>query len=141
MTLAFDQVNWLAVLVAGVAAFLLGGVWYTALFGKQRVQLLGYSEAKLKEMQAKCPPPVFFGTMFVCYLVVALVVALVAHGAQVTSATGGMLLGFLLWLGPAAAIGLTGHIACDHRCGVYVIDASFQLVFLVMMGAIIGGWR
>jgi hypothetical protein len=34
------EINWLAVLAAGVAFFLLGAVWYSVLFGKKWAQLL-----------------------------------------------------------------------------------------------------
>ena len=34
MTSDFDSFNIWAVLTAGVAAFMIGGAWYTALFGK-----------------------------------------------------------------------------------------------------------
>ena len=34
MPFKFDEINLLAVLVAGLATFFLGGLWYTALFGK-----------------------------------------------------------------------------------------------------------
>ncbi len=43
----FKAINYWAVLVSAVATFLVGGLWYTALFGKQRTELLGYSDAVL----------------------------------------------------------------------------------------------
>jgi hypothetical protein len=55
------RVNFLAVLVAGLAAFFIGGLWYTVLFGKLWVKLHGYSEEKIKQMQASMSPPRFFG--------------------------------------------------------------------------------
>jgi hypothetical protein len=35
MTLKFSEINYLAVIVAALVAFGVGGVWYTAMFGKQ----------------------------------------------------------------------------------------------------------
>ena len=137
----FGEINWWAVLVAAFAVFMLGGLWYTALFGKLWVRLNGYSEEKVKEMQAKRPPPVFFGIMMGSYLLLAVVVALLMTDFHTNSAGQGAMLGFLLWLGPAVAIGLTGFIASDKPFGVFLIDGSYQLIFLVMMGAILGGWR
>jgi hypothetical protein len=71
MPFKFDNINYLAVVTAGLATFFLGAVWYTALFGKMWVQLTGYSDEKLKQLQAKRPPPLFFGGMIVCYLVMS----------------------------------------------------------------------
>jgi hypothetical protein len=140
MSINFSQVNIWAVAVAAGATFMLGGLWYTALFGAKRVALCGHSQEKLAEMQKMYPPPIFFGLMLICYILVALVFAVIAGAIGVITVTGGVGLGLLLWVGPVAAVGLTGHIATDKPLGVFLIDASFQLVFLVMMGAIIGAW-
>ncbi len=134
------EINYLAVLVAGLAAFFLGGVWYQALFGKTWVKLHGYTEEKKKEIQARRPPPIFFGGMIVCYLVVAFALALVLTHFD-HSALHGALLGALIWLGPVAGIGMTAYIASDHPFGLYLIDQSFNLIALVVMGAILGAWH
>lgn len=139
--LDWTHTNIWAVLVAAVATFLLGAVWYAALFGRQWAALNGYTPEKTKEMQAKRPPPVFFGTMLLCYTLLALVLSLLTHALGVTTAVGGGVLGLLLWLGPNAAVKMTDHIASDKPLGVFAIDSSFQLIYLVMMGAIIGAWR
>jgi len=141
MPFHLDGVNFLAVLVSALVAFLVGGAWYTALFGKFWVKLHGYTPEQVKEMQARRPPPVFFGGMFVSYLVLALVVALLLTGLQEKTLLAGVALGVLLWVGPAAAIAFTGHLAGDKPLAVYLIDVGCQLVYLVLMGAILGAWR
>ena len=137
----FDHINYWAVLVAGIATFFLGAVWYMALFGKLWCRLSGFSPEKQKEMQTAGPPHVFFGTMIGSYLVLSWVVAVLAAWIGVSTAMAGSALGFFLWLGPALCIGLTSYIANDRKFGVYVIDLAYQLVFLVMTGAIVGGWH
>lgn len=141
MKLDLSNINWLAVLVAAFATFLLGGVWYTALFGKLWQRLHGYSDEKVKAMQKARPPHIFFGVMIISYLLLAAVIAVLFSSLGVSSALAGTTVGLLLWLGPAAAIGLTAWIASDKPFGAYAIDLAYQLVFLVMMGAILGGWR
>jgi hypothetical protein len=47
--MAFPHVNYLAILVCGVVIFLLGGIWYSLLFKKPWVALMGISEEKMKE--------------------------------------------------------------------------------------------
>jgi hypothetical protein len=140
-SLHLGEINWWAVFVAAIATFLLGGLWHTALFGKLWQKLQGYSDEKLQAMRVNRPPAVFFSVMIVSYLVLAGAVALLFGLFGVRSAFQGAWVGFLLWLGPTAAIAMTGHIASDKPFGAYLIDASFQLIYLIMMGAIIGGWR
>jgi hypothetical protein len=113
ITLKFSEINYLAVIVAALVAFGVGDVWYTAMFGKQWVQLNGYSDEQVKQMQARRPPPVFFGGMIACYLVLALVLALLIGAMPEKTALGGAALGVLVWVGPAAAIGLTGWLASN----------------------------
>jgi len=135
------EINYVAVLAAGLAAFMLGGLWYTALFGRLWRELQGITEEKVKEMQARRPPLVFFGGMMASYSVLALAIAVLFAGLGVDSAVKGAVAGLLLWIGPAAAIGMTGHLASDKPIGVYAIDVSFQFLYLILMGTILGGWR
>ena len=141
MKIAWDQINIWAALVAGLAAMVIGMAWYGGPLGKLWVRLNGYSEAKVQQMQAARPPIVFLGGMLVSYLMLAFVFAMLAATMRVQSPLDGMLLGVMLWVGLAATIGFTAHLASDKHIGVYVLDASFQLVFLIAMGAILGVWR
>ena len=140
MTIDLSGINYPAVLVAGLGTFVLGGVWYTVLFGKLWQRLHSYTEEKIKEMQAKMSPPTFFGGMILCYLVLALAVAVLVTTFKIESAYDGAVLGALLWLA-AAAIGMTGHLASSKVFGIFLIDVSFQLIYLVLMGVVLGAWR
>ncbi len=141
MPYKLPEINILAVIVAGLLAFFVGGLWYQALFGKLWIKLHGYTDLQLKEMKARRPPPVFFGGMIVSYLVLALVLAILIGLVPGMSALYGAALGVLVWLGPAAAIGMTGWLASDKPIGVFLIDAGCELVYLVLMGLILGAWR
>jgi len=92
-------------------------------------------------MQAKRPPAVFFSMMIAAYLVIAFVLAILFASFKVDSAALGAAVGFLLWLGVAAPIAMTEHISTGKPWGVYFINVSYQLIYLVLIGAILGGWR
>ena len=133
------NVNYLAVAVAALATFLIGALWYSPLvFGKQWMQANGYTPEKLQAMQANATRA--YIVSFVCYLVVAYVLAVLVHHVEVASVMGGVRLGALVWIGFAATIGLTGNLFSDKPLMAYVLDAGYQLVYLVVMGAIIGWW-
>jgi hypothetical protein len=134
------KINVWAVLVAALAAFFIGGAWYSVLFGKLWVRLHGYSPEKIKQMQAAMSPPLFFGGMLVSYLALAFALAIVVSALPETSAAGGIAIGAVFWLG-ASAIALTGQIASDRSFGIYLIDIGCNLVYLVLMGAILSAWR
>jgi mannose/fructose/N-acetylgalactosamine-specific phosphotransferase system component IIC len=135
-----EEVNGLAVVVAALGTFMIGGSWYTALFGKAWQKAHGFSQEQVKQMQAATPPAIFFGSMLVCYFLVALGIALVAQLAGVNSLANGATLGFIVWI-VVAAVGWTNHIPTNVANAGYFIDVSYQLIYLVGTGAVIGAWQ
>ena len=140
MTFDISAINWWAAIVAGLAAFFIGGAWYQALFGKLWVKLHGFSPEKIKEMQASMSPPKFFGGMIASYIVLGIALAILLSGMKEQSALVGAGTGFLVWIA-VAAVGMTGHIASDKVFGLYLIDTGCELIYLVLMGALLGVWR
>jgi hypothetical protein len=134
------QINFLAVVVSAVATFIIGALWYSPiLFGKLWMKAHAYTEEKLKEMQKGVMRA--YAVSFVCYLVMAAVLSGLMGLTNTATATGGMWIGFLCWLGFAATIGLTANMFSEKSLSTYLIDVGYQLVYLLVMGAILGAWR
>ena len=140
MNIDFFHVNWLAVLVAGLIAFFIGGAWYTALFGELWKKHSRYTDEQMKAAQAARPMPVFFGMMVVAYLVIAYFVALIVQATTASTVADGIKLGLLLWL-VSAGVTFTHHISSIKGWPAYYVDTGYQLVYLVLMGAILAAWR
>jgi hypothetical protein len=135
------NVNILAVLVAAVLTFVLGAFWYSpVLFARQWMQAQGYTPERLQAMKQKGLTRAYVGSAL-CYLVMAYVVALLAAYTNSTSLAQGLWLGFLAWLGFAAPIGLTANLFSEKPIAAWVIDAGYQLAYLVIMGALLSVWR
>lgn len=62
------QINYLAVVLAAVAFFAVGAVWYTVLFGKAWQRALGMSDAQLR---GGTNIAVIYGLAFLCELAIA----------------------------------------------------------------------
>ncbi|MBS0190293.1 MAG: DUF1761 domain-containing protein [Phycisphaerales bacterium] len=135
------SVHWLAILAAGVAMFLIGGVWYGALFAKLWQRLHGYTDEQVKAMQQARPPHVFFGLMIFSYLVGAFVMAVMVVSLDLNGAFAGAVLGAFLWLFATTAIGLTDHITRTRPIAAYFLDSSYQLVAFMAAGIILACWR
>ena len=101
--LDFDPraINFLAVIVAAVATFFLGAVWYTVLFGDAG-GVHGYTDERMRAMQDRRPMPVFFAILLVCYFIIALVMAAIVAVFRIETPLDGVLLGFLIWVMAAA---------------------------------------
>jgi uncharacterized protein DUF1761 len=135
------NVNILAVIVAAVATFILGAIWYSPiLFAKQWTQAHGYTPEKLEEIRKRGVTRAY-AVSVLCYLVMAYVFALLASYTQATSLAQGLWLGFLAWLGFAATIGLTANMFSEQPFAVWVIDTGYQLSYLLLMGVILAVWR
>jgi hypothetical protein len=135
-----SDINVWAVLVAAAATVFLGGAWYAGLFARTWQRLHGYSDEKVKQMQAARPPAMFFGVMFAAYVVLAAVMSLILSVVGVNSAIGGAGTAAMLWVVPAS-IAVTAWLAYDKPLACYVLDGAFQLVFFIVMGSILGAWR
>jgi hypothetical protein len=132
-----NQVHWPAILAATVAAFVIGGLWYSpALFGKAWMRANGFTEQDLaKGNQAK-----IFGIAFVFTLIMAINLAMFLADAK-TTATWGASAGFLAGFG-WIALGIGIVALFERRPWSYIfVNGGYVTVALVVMGLIIGAWR
>jgi Protein of unknown function (DUF1761) len=135
------NVNILAVFVAALVTFVLGAFWYSPLlFAKQWMQAQGYTPEKLETMKRQGTTRGYIVSLL-CYLVMAYVVALLASYTNSTSVAQGLWLGLLAWLGFAATIGLIANMFSDKPIAAWVIDAGYQLAYLLIMGAVLSVWH
>ena len=134
-----SEVNFLAVVVAAVAPMVIGAIWYGPLFGKAWMSAHGYTPERLEEMKKGMGKA--YGLSFVCYLVMATVLAYLLAWIGAVNVMAGLWMAFLCWLGFAATIGLTAHLFSDRKPAAYFLDAAYQLVYMLAMGAILGAWR
>lgn len=125
------EINWLAVIVAALASFVIGGIWYGALFAKKWQKLVGLSDEEAGKDKLRV-----FGLSFVTSLVMALTLAFFIGSSA--DATFGTLAGFAVGFGwVAMAFGM--NYLFEHRSfALYVINAGYNVVALTVMGFIIG---
>ena len=126
-------VNYLAVVVAAMAGFLLGWGWYTV-FAKAWMTALGKTKGDCK------PTPVPFVIAAISCLVMAWMLAgLMGHLSDVT-VKGGIVSAIFVWVGFVLTTVATNHAFEGMRPVVTAIDAGHWLAVLVLMGAIIGAF-
>ena len=131
----FDVVNPIAVIVAAVASFAFGSVWYMAL-ARQWRDAIGKTEDEVKaSMSAKT-----FVVTAVAQLVMAYMLAgLIWHmgGAQPTVRVGLISAG-AVWLGFVATTLAVNHGFQGARRSLTVIDGGHWLGVLLIQGLVIG---
>ena len=129
----FSVVNWLAVVVAAVAVWLFGAVWYTALSKPwMRAARIDLSTAK----KSILPFIISFVTELLMALVFALVVGAMTGGEPTLVA--GLVFGFVLWLGFVATTLTANHRYENFGWDLTLIDGGHWLGVLLIIGAVIG---
>ncbi|MEZ0242370.1 MAG: DUF1761 domain-containing protein [Sphingomonas sp.] len=127
------EIHWLAVIVAGVAAFMVGGVWYSVLFGKAWMAARGVTR---EEAMAKgANPAKMFGITLVLDIVMAFFVDHVLGTYQpapdlnlTLMIAGGLALGFVI---PAMLVNYLYH---QSSAKLMLIDAGHWLFAFLAMG-------
>jgi len=133
----FSKINYLAVFVAALSTFVLGGLWYSPLlFGKVWMRVNNFSESDV----ATFSKARMFGWSFIFALIMSLNLAMFL-AAPGTNLTWGMAAGALTGVGwVAMAIAIIGVF--ENRSWAYIlINGGYMIVAFVLMGAILGVWR
>lgn len=134
------QINYLAILVGAAATALVGLIWYSpTVFGRIWIRAFGYTEERINLLRQTAVRA--YTVWVLCYLAMALVFDLILAYARVTTAAQGMWLGLLLWLGFNFTVNLAGSMFSEKTVTAFLVDAGFQLIFMLIMGGVLGAWR
>lgn len=137
------ELNWLAILVAFVAAFIAGAIWFgPKTFFPAWWRAMGKDPNK---MEVTGNMAFTFGGTAVAAFVEAVAVASVIYFVAQTNpsfgALDGGLVGLLLGLGLAAASSLSHRLFAGQGLKVWIIEVGSDVVNLTIMGLIIGAWK
>jgi hypothetical protein len=134
------QVNYLAVLVSAVVIFVLGGLWYSVLFGKAWLSLMGKTEEEIKA-DTKGSVPLMYLMAFICGLLTSWTLAVILNHFINLTALRGALVGALCWVGFAAVTSFATSLFSGHPKALWLINSSYNLVSFVLAGIILALWR
>ncbi len=130
-------INYWALLVAALLRIVVGGLWYSPFaFAPAWRDLVGLDEARMKAGLPKAIVIDVIGSLVMAFVLVHAVVyagaAGVGQGAAVV---------FFNWLGFIAVILLGVTIYEQRPLKLFFINAGFNLIALVLMGALLAVWR
>jgi hypothetical protein len=133
---AFQNLNWLAIIVASVSAFALGGLWYSPLmFVNRWMKETGLTQ----ESNTGRSMPKIFGLSFILSFIASFFLAMfIGPGA---GASFGALAGFMAGIGWVLTfIGII-YLFEARSLALFFINAGYSVVSLTVMGLIIGVWQ
>lgn len=142
--MGFGNLNYWPILIAAIASFAFGAVWYGSL-AKQWMAARGVSAADMEKAKAEMGAiPVPYIIAFVAQLVMAWMFAGVllhlARGGMPVTIRGGLISGFFLWLGFVMTTMAVNHAFQGVRRSLTLIDGGHWLGVLLIQGAILGWW-
>ncbi|MFH1892680.1 MAG: DUF1761 domain-containing protein [Candidatus Zixiibacteriota bacterium] len=131
-------INFLAVLVAAAAYFILGAIWYSpALFGNHWTKLIGKTK---EQVRADFSPwklvGAFIGGFFSAYGI-----ARILSWTSLEPMWGGFGLGLMAGICFAAATVAVNDVMESRSMKLTIINSLYNVIGFVGMGLIIGAWR
>jgi hypothetical protein len=125
----FNAINYLAVLVAGIAYFLLGYIWYQMIFRR-----LVYREIAAKVTATDLL--ITFVRGFVMAWALAELMALTGEHSWL----GAMALAVFAWFGFMATAQLSEKLFGGRSWTLYLVNTAYPLASLIVSGTILSLW-
>lgn len=133
---AFGELNWLAVVVAALAYFVLGAIWYSnALMGKQYRAAIGQDS----EGPAKMEPAALF-TNAVGWFIAAVALGLISKSIGADSFGDGLTLGLVVWAGFIATNRIVAAAYEGPNRALMMVNGPYNLLGFLTMGVILAIW-
>lgn len=130
--------NYLIVLIAAVASFVLGFLWYGPVFGKHWMKLMGFTSKSVKSM--KLSPGSAMALGFVSTFVTAWFLAIVISATGAEGVWEGLMVSSWIWFGFIATTTLGGFLWEGKTLKLYLFNVVYHLVNFALMGSIISYW-
>ena len=131
------KTNYAAVFVSAVAYWILGAIWYGALFNKQWMALEHMTEEQARSMNPVLP----YVITFVLNVLMAWVLAQICIWRNANTAARGASVGVLLWIGFLGPVTYTTYMYEMRPKELFAINEVYPLAGLCLMGAILGAWK
>jgi hypothetical protein len=133
--MTFAGMNYLAILIAAIAAFGWGAIYYTTL-SRQWLAAVGMTKEQMQRARTAVP----FAITFVALLVMAWVLAgTLGHlGPGQVTLRNGVITGLFLWLGFIVTTVFVNNAYPARKYSLSVIDSIHWLGAVVIEGAVIG---
>lgn len=130
--------NYPAILVAAIACFLFEAIWYT-IFLKTWIAGIGRTMEWL--MSSGMKPAYQYATAVVMAALMAAAISCVTQLTGKQTAMRGIKVALLLWTGFVLTTWSTEYIFEVRPISLFLVNAGYWLLGMMLMGAIVGGWK
>jgi hypothetical protein len=138
MQIARVRQNYLAIVVAAIACFLLEAGWYSAFMG---TWLNGIGRTMQWLVSSGINPAIQYATALVMAAVMATAISCVTQLTGKQTALRGIKVAALLWVGFEMTTFSTEYIFEVRPIGLWLVNAGYWFFGMTLMGAIVGAWK
>ncbi len=131
------HLNYLAIAVCGGVNFLMGGVWYSALFGKAWLKATRVNPDALNRSGVGAR----YATAFAGGLVVALCLAYLLKLTHAGTTTEALRTAWTAWFGFTVVATLGDYTFLSRGATLFAINHGLSLVNVTVNALILSGWR
>ncbi len=125
------------ILLAGFLSFMLGALWYTALFGKAWKKATGFDDPeKLQEMEKNSNIPLTMGTTLVVEIIVAAIIAYTIFYFNITEWSQILLLGAILGVFAVTA-NIKNYLYENKSMALFFISEGYKFTVTILMVVIL----
>jgi len=130
--------NWFAFIIAIVMPMVVGSLWYGPLFGKKWMEMMNLSEEQIRE---NLNPVKSYGGSFIGSILTAYAFSLLITWLDMGTLSGGLTVGFIVWVGFALPMGWQSVAWEEKGLGLFLLNQVYNLLVYLMMAGLIGAWR
>lgn len=134
----FSHVNWLAVVVATLAYFIIGALWYSKILFAP-AWMADHKLSPPSDDAKKKLPMLMLGSLVMSFIV-TLAIGILVYGLQASKCVAGIKIGLL-----CSALGvvpiLMSHMYTAKPMRVWFIDAGYHVVAYVLISIILSVWH
>lgn len=135
------EYNFSAILICAVLNMVLGFIWYGLIFSKAFIQLMGISPDHMSDPASQKAAVHGYFASFFSSILMAIILSYFIIFSNSTTALEGLKLGLLSWLGFTLTTMLPNHYFSMKPVKLALINISYPMVGLSLMGMILAFWR
>ena len=134
----FSHVNWLSILVASIAYFGLGAIWYSALFGKQWIR---HHKINVNDPEMKKNAAGIMFTSFILMVVAVFCLSLLIYRLGLHEISSGVKIGLYTGAGFAATATSIGYLYTKKPFALHLIDGLYHVCGYIIAAIILCVWH
>jgi hypothetical protein len=130
--------NPLAIIVATILYFMLGGVWFTVF---KQAWLLGVGRTAEELQAANISPAITYGSAIITTAILAVFLSWLIQATGPQTPIRGITVAVATWFGVVFTTWGTEYAFEARSLQIFILNTGYCLTGMIIMGAVLGAWK